>query len=333
MVRGRGASKCAVAALGALCAGSMLAAPRCEAGPALLFEPATGQVLYAEDADQLWYPASLTKLMTAYLVFEAVKAGTVTLETKVPLSEHARAQPATRIGLRGGIELNVDQAVRGMIMRSANDFSMALAELIGGSEEAFAGLMTATARRLGMSRTQFRNPHGLPDDDQVTTARDLAALTAALLRDFPDRAEVFSAMDLRIHKGTFHTQNDLLRTFEGADGMKTGFTCGAGYNVVASATRDGRRLVAIVLGERTRVARSERAAALLEHGFATYGWRQLGTPVALTGLTAGVEQARPAPDLSASVRIRKCSPPGPGHQRSGAKPPPGAPAETTEEPD
>jgi D-alanyl-D-alanine carboxypeptidase len=238
------------------------------ANPVLLFEPATGQVLYAEEPDRLWYPASVTKLMTVYLTFDAVKTGRLAWDDDVPLSEHARAQPATRIGLRAGIKLNVEQAVRGLILRSANDFAVALAERVGGTEEAFVHAMNDTAKRLGMARTVFRNPHGLPDEAQVTTARDLATLTTALLRDFPDRAEVFSTPSVRIHKGTFYSQNDLLRTLEGADGMKTGFTCASGYNVVASATRDGHRLVAIVLGEYDRQRRSARATELIEAGFA-----------------------------------------------------------------
>ncbi|MEZ5815757.1 MAG: D-alanyl-D-alanine carboxypeptidase family protein [Hyphomicrobiaceae bacterium] len=237
------------------------------ANPLLLFEPATGRVLYAEEPDRAWHPASVTKLMTAYLTFEAVKVGRLAWDDDVPLSEHARSQPATRIGLRGGIKLNVEQAVRGLILRSANDFAVALAERVGGTEAAFVELMNATAKRLGMSRTVYRNPHGLPDAEQVTTARDLAVLTTALLRDFPDRAEVFSTPTVHIHKGTFHSQNDLLRTLPGADGMKTGFTCASGYNVVASATRDGRRLVAIVLGAVNRQKRSERATELIEAGF------------------------------------------------------------------
>lgn len=255
-------------ALAMLACFGVVAMEKAEAGPALLFEPESGQVLYADEPDRLWHPASVTKLMTAYLVFDAVANRRLTWDDDVPLSEHARAQPATRIGLRGGIKLNVEQAVRGLILRSANDFATALAERVGGSEPAFVDAMNATAKRLGMDRTVFRNPHGLPDPDQVTTARDLARLAAAIYRDFPDRAEVFSTSTVRIHKGTFHSQNDLLRSLDGADGMKTGFTCASGYNVVASASRNGRRLVAIVLGAVNRQKRSERATELLDAGFA-----------------------------------------------------------------
>lgn len=276
------------------------------AGPALLIEEASGRVVYAEEPDQTWYPASLTKIMTAYVVFEAIKAGKIKLETPVPLSEKARGQPATRIGLRAGIELSVEQAVRGLILRSANDFAMALAELIGESEEGFAAMMNVTARRLGMTRSHFKNPHGLPDPEQMTTARDMAILATATLRDFPDRAEMFSTMQFIIHRQTFHSQNDLLRTLEGADGMKTGFTCGAGYNIVATATREGRRLIAVVLGEAYRDERSVRTAALLEHGFAVAEWKAvLGAPV-LARLEMEPREVLPVHDMSKATMTRQC---------------------------
>lgn len=293
---------------------ALTVAPRpAEAGPALLLEPARGEVLFAESPDESWYPASLTKIMTAYLTFEAVKTGKIAWNGKVPLSEKARGQPATRIGLRAGIEITVEQAVRGLILRSANDFAMALAELIGGSEEAFAELQNATAKRLGMTRTHFKNPHGLPDPEQVTTARDMGILAAALLRDFPDRAEVFSTQQVQIHRGTFHSQNDILRTFQGADGMKTGFTCGAGYNVVASATRNGRQIVAVVLGALTRTTRTERASKLLEMGFAHIdgkyvpkdGEPQLKT-VALKDLPLDPAEQAIVHDMSKETQTHKC---------------------------
>lgn len=289
--------------------------PEAQAGPVLLLEPASGTVLAAEDPDQAWYPASLTKLMTAYVTFEAVRSGKIAWDGKVPLSENARAQPATRIGLRLGIDLTVEQAIRGLILRSANDFAMGLAELIGGSEEGFAKLQNATAVRLGMTRSHFKNPHGLPDPEQITSARDLAILASALLKDFPDRAEVFSTPIVRIHRQDFHSQNDLLRTLVGADGMKTGFTCGAGYNVVASATREGRRLVAIVLGAVTRQARSQRAAELLEQGFAHIEGKTALTTVALNDLAFKPELPGQVHDMARETRAGQC---GNGRRRSPA---------------
>ncbi len=276
------------------------------AGPALLVDDTTGDVLFSDRPDQSWYPASLTKLMTAYVTFEALKQGQITLQTVVPLSEKARGQPATRIGLRQGIELNVEQAVRGLILRSANDFAMALAELIGGSEEGFAEKMNASAKRIGMTRSHFVNPHGLPEPTQTTTARDLAMLARAIYKDFPERLEMFSTMSFVIHRGTFHSQNDLLRTLAGAEGLKTGFTCGAGYNVVASAMRDGHRIIAVVLGEQRREERSAKATDLLEHGFKTAEWKRLVGVPQLAKLEFDPAVVAPVYDMSRETMTRQC---------------------------
>ncbi len=276
-------------------------------GPTIIYEPKTDIVLHSDDADRLWYPASLTKLMTAYLAFDAVKSGRLAWTDKVPLSENARRQPATRIGLRAGIELTVEQAVHGLILRSANDFAMALAELIGGSEEAFATLMNDTAKRLGMTRSTFTNPHGLPDPAQITTARDMAILARAVMTDFPDRAGVFTAQNFVIHRGTFHNQNDLLRTVDGADGMKTGFTCGAGYNIVASATREGRRVIVVVLGALNREVRSRHATDMIETAFAP---SVPGAPAAsqptLAQLPLAPADGAQVHDMSRETRTNKC---------------------------
>lgn len=303
----------------ALLAGPLVVS-RAAANPVVLFEPATGQVLLAEDPDKVWFPASLTKLMTAYLAFDAVKSGRLTWDSKVQFSEKARAQPATRIGLRAGIEVTLDKAVRGLIMRSANDFAMALAETIAGSEEAFAKLMNDTATRLGMKRTVFRNPHGLPDPEQVTTARDMAILTRALLHDFPEQAEVFSTQHVVIHRGTFHSENGLLRTLEGGDGMKTGFTCGAGYNIVGSATRDGHRVVAVVLGAGTKEARAKQVAALIEKGFAHHsGTEPLPALGDLAKLPVSPAEAAIPDDLKRTARTSKCASYGPVARDPGEK--------------
>lgn len=309
MLRFPTASRCRLLAACTALAGAFLTSVAAVAGPTMLIDENSGRVIYAEEPDQSWYPASLTKIMTAYVTFEAIKSGKVKLDTLVPLSEKARGQPATRIGLRQGIPLNVEQALRGLILRSANDFAMALAELIGETEEGFAVKMNATAKRLGMTRSQFRNPHGLPEPEQFSTARDLAILATAILRDFPERAEMFSTMQFVIHRGTFHSQNDLLRTVEGADGMKTGFTCGAGYNVVATATREGRRIIAVVLGEAQRDERSARATALLEHGFAIADWKiALGAPK-IGQLAFDPKEANGVHDMSRETRTRKCGNP------------------------
>ncbi|HRD78184.1 MAG TPA: D-alanyl-D-alanine carboxypeptidase family protein, partial [Hyphomicrobiaceae bacterium] len=219
------------------------------AGPALLFDPKSGRVLYAEDPDHAWHPASVTKIMTAYLVFEALKAGRVTMATKITVSENALAQPPSKIGMPVGTEVTIEFALQALIVKSANDVAVMLAEGVGGSEEAFVKLMNDRAKRLGMTRTNFVNPHGLPAPEQVTTARDLAKLTRAVLTEFPEHAGYWSQPEVRVGRRRMRSHNTLLMTYEGADGIKTGFICDSGYNVVASATREGVKLVAIVLGE------------------------------------------------------------------------------------
>ncbi|MBL8566048.1 MAG: D-alanyl-D-alanine carboxypeptidase [Hyphomicrobiaceae bacterium] len=243
------------------------------AGPALLFEATTGKVLYSEDPDNQWHPASLTKIMTAYVTFEAIKEGKITLDSKLVCSEAANKEPPSKIGLPIGAEMSVEFGLKALIVKSANDVAVMLAEAVGGSIEGFVARMNATARKLGMTRTNFTNPNGLPAPDQVTTARDLAKLARAVVRDFPQYAEWWAMPVIQVGKIKLASHNGLLRTFEGADGLKTGFICDSGFNVVASATRDGTRLMAVVLGEPTPNDRSLRAASLLEHGFQHYGWK------------------------------------------------------------
>jgi D-alanyl-D-alanine carboxypeptidase len=239
----------------------------------VLFDPADGRVLYAEDQDNQWHPASLTKIMTAYLVFEALREGKISLQDKVNCSELAHSQAPSRLGIPVGSEITVETALHALIVKSANDAAIMLAEAIGGSQEAFVARMNATATRLGMTRTHFVNPNGLPAPEQVSTARDMAKLTVAVLRDFPNHAGLWAMPDMRMGKRRLRSHNALLRIYEGGDGIKTGFICDSGFNMVASATRDGKRLAAVVLGEVTGRERSARAANLLEHGFQTYGWR------------------------------------------------------------
>jgi D-alanyl-D-alanine carboxypeptidase len=245
------------------------------AGPALLFDPASGRVLYAEDQDDQWYPASLTKIMTAYLVFEAIRDGKLTLQDKVKVSELAHSQPPSRIGLPVGAEITVETALLALIIKSGNDAAVMLAEKVAGTQDVFAERMNATARRLGMTRTNFVNANGLPAPEQISTARDLARLAAAVVHDFPGYAHMWGMEEMRMGKRVLRNHNPLLRSYEGADGMKTGFICDSGFNLVASASRDGQKLVAVVLGETTGGNRSARAANLLEHGFQTLGWKAM----------------------------------------------------------
>jgi D-alanyl-D-alanine carboxypeptidase len=234
----------------------------------ILVDDDTGAVLAASNADRLWYPASLTKMMTVYLAFEAIEAGRLGLDEKVKVSKTAAAQPPTDIGVRAGAKLKIETAISAAILRSANDAAVVLAERIAGSEAAFATLMNAKAQALGMTHTVFRNASGLPDAGQVTTARDMAVLARALLHDFPQHYHVFSARDFAFGKRRLPTINSILQRYPGADGIKTGFTCGAGYNLVASVKRDGRRLIGVVLGGRSRADRVEEMVRLLDDGFA-----------------------------------------------------------------
>ena len=279
---------------------------RAAAGPALLFEPATNKVLYAEDPDLSWHPASLTKMMTAYLTFGAISRGEISMSDKVTCSENANKQPPSKMGLPVGARISVELALKTLIVKSANDVAVMLAEKVGGSEQGFINEMNAAARRLGMARTQFMNPHGLHDDRQITTARDLAILTSAILREFSDYEDFFAMQSVRIGKRRLRSHNSMLRQYIGADGIKTGFICASGYNVVASATRNDRRLVAVVLGSRSDKSRRERTSKLLDHGFEWYEWKSMFVdeldilPVRQASLVEG-----PADMRSTVCRVRR----------------------------
>ena len=268
-----GAIVCAVLAV--LMAGMTSGA---RAAPALVIDAETGLVLYAEDIDRRWHPASLTKLMTAYLAFEAMRDGKLSMEDKLVVSQRAHAEPPSKIGAPIGTEMSMPTALRALIIKSANDVSVMFAEKIAGSVEAFAEKMNATAMRLGMTRTRFVNPHGLPDARQISTARDMAILARTLLREFPEYAYFYSEQSFRIGRAYLRSHNALLRVYEGADGMKTGFICDSGFNVVASATRGDRQLIAVVMGAYNSGARTARAKALLDHGFEVYDWKQAFAP-------------------------------------------------------
>ena len=265
--------RCGIASLALLLILALIPPPA-NAGPALLFEVSDSKVLYSEDADNKWHPASLTKLMTAYLAFEEIKAGRLSLKSKVSCSAKAHKEPPSKIGLPVGGELTVDKALQALIVKSANDVAVMLAEAIGGSEKAFVARMNAKAKELGMTRTTFVNANGLPDDGQISTARDIAKLSRAVITDFPEYSHYWSMQQMRLGKIRLRSHNGLLKSVDGADGLKTGFTCDSGFNIVASATRDGRQLVAVVLGDASSAERNVRASSLLEYGF-HQGWAQL----------------------------------------------------------
>lgn len=277
------------------------------AGPALLLEAGSGRVLYADGQDDQWFPASLTKIMTAYLTFDALRAGRLKLTDEVIVSERAHAQVPSKLGFPIGTAISVDVAIHAVVIKSANDAAIMLAEKIGGTEQAFVDLMNDTARRLGMTRTHFVNPNGLPVPGQVSTARDLATLTRAMLRDYPQYNDMWAMPEFRLGKQRLRSHNGLLGKFEGADGIKTGFICDSGFNVVASASRDGTRLLAVVLGEPSGKDRTLRAASLLEHGFETTAWKaQLGAPT-LDRLPMD-PSAKPVQSVRESVTAWACNP-------------------------
>jgi D-alanyl-D-alanine carboxypeptidase len=238
---------------------------------AIVVDAESGAVLESHAATARWYPASLTKVMTVYLAFEAIEAGTLRLDEPLTVSEYAASRPATELGLGKGETITVEETILAIILQSANDAAVVLAERIGGTEANFAELMTAKAAALGMVRTRFRNANGLPDPEQVTTARDMAVLAMALLRDFPQYYHFFSTTSFSYGGHTFGTINGILSRYAGADGIKTGFTCGSGYNLIASAQRDGRRLIGVLLGSHTNFERHTEMGRLLDAGFAMDG--------------------------------------------------------------
>ncbi|HEY0837346.1 MAG TPA: D-alanyl-D-alanine carboxypeptidase [Azospirillum sp.] len=234
---------------------------------AIVIDARTGQVLHEENADAITHPASLTKMMTLYMAFDALDAGKLSLEQAMPVSEHAQAQSPTKLGLRAGSTIKGETAILGLVTKSANDAAVVLAEAIGGSHSRFAEMMTRKARELGMKHTVFRNANGLPDDEQVTTARDFAVLSRALLTDHPKYYPYFSRRNFMYGGRSVHNHNRLMSRYDGMDGIKTGYIRASGFNLAASAVRDGRRLIAVVMGGKSAVSRDNRMAALLDDAF------------------------------------------------------------------
>jgi D-alanyl-D-alanine carboxypeptidase len=260
--------KTLVAFATALFAVSTLLPERASAEARLLIDAATGKVLEGENATVPWYPASVTKLMTTYVTLKAIRDQRITLDTVFTVSPTALAQQPSKMGFKVGTQLTVDNTLKMMLVHSANDMAVVLAEGVGGSIPKFADEMNATAQQLGMTQTNYVNPNGLPDDQQVTSARDLAILARALLHDFPDFDSYWRIGAIRLGKRVMRNTNRLLDAYPGADGMKTGFICASGFNLVASASRGDRRLIAVVLGASSSLARTGHAAQMFERGFA-----------------------------------------------------------------
>ncbi len=244
-----------------------------------------GEVLYSENADAPRYPASLTKMMTLYLTFEALEKGELGLNQPLPVSAQAAAMPATKLWLAAGSSIPVDTAIRALAVRSANDVAVVISEALGGSEQQFARLMTEKARELGMSSTTFRNASGLPDDQQMTTARDMLTLSVRVMQDFPQYYHYFGLQEFT-YRGTRHTShNRLVRDYPGADGLKTGFIRASGFNVATTAVHDGRRMVAVVMGGFSAASRDTHMASLLDRSFSRAGLRDQRTWLANTSFS------------------------------------------------
>jgi D-alanyl-D-alanine carboxypeptidase len=287
------------------------------ANPALLFDLKDGRVLQHEDAFKRWYPASLTKLMTAYVAFRALDAGEVALDSPIKMTRAAVNQPPSKMGFKVGQVMRLDNALKMMLVKSANDVAMAIGENIGGSQAEFAERMNAEAARLGMSGSHFVNPNGLFSPQQYTTARDLALLVTAIRRDYPQYAPWFSIEGLAVGKKAIPNYNLLVGRYPGADGMKTGFVCESGFNLIGSATRNGRTLVAVVLGAKSGITRAEAVARMLDQGFATQGGPTVTLPalpsygdtISANDMRAEICEKRPAAEQSeASVATKKNAP-------------------------
>ncbi len=276
----------------------------------IVVDARTGQVLEAENPDAERHPASLTKMMTLYMAFEALRDRRISLGDQVPVSAHAASMEPSKLGLVPGTMLTVEQAILGLVTLSANDAASALGEFLGGDEDRFAQMMTLRAHALGMAHTTFRNASGLPDPDQWTTAADLALLARRILTDFPADYAYFSTPSFIFHRRVIYNHDTMLKTYPGADGFKTGYTNASGHNLVTSAMRDNVRLIGVVLGAGSNVERNIRMATLLDQGFT-----EMNVPVLMARRTApsrmpsiiGTAQAAELP----RARLAAAAPPAP----------------------
>lgn len=282
---------------------------------ALIMNPKTGEVYHQQAADTRRYPASLTKMMTLYLLFEALEQKKVSLGTKFKVSDYASVQPQTNISLTPFDRIPVETAIKALVVRSANDVAVVVAENLGGSVPNFAAKMTEKARKLGMRNTIFKNPHGLPDSRQVTTARDMAKLGIALKRDFPQYFQYFSTRQFSWKGVTYYTHNRVMLRYAGTDGVKTGYINASGFNLVTTTERGGRPLVGVVLGGTSGNWRDDRMIQLLDAAYTTIAKRGgQGSRVYATNLPAkdGRDVAQPAPTpapaIVTSVQVATVSP-------------------------
>src|SRR5262245_28712783 len=280
----------------------------------LILDAASGRELASDGPDELRHPASLTKLMTLYLTFSALDSGRLSLGDALPVSLNSLNAPPTKMGMQPNGSVIVRDAVMGLVTRSANDAAVLLAETLGGDEDGFARLMTQKARQLGMSSTVFRNASGLPNGEQVTTARDMAKLANALLRDFPHYYPVFSVQSYPYRGRSLENHNRMLASYAGADGLKTGYTNASGFNLVMSAMRDNRRLIGVVMGGNTAFQRDKLMADLMDRGFAAAqsmalaAWNSPRTPPSARYAFSGF---LPGPSVQVNQVARAEAAPGP----------------------
>jgi len=259
---------------------------------AVVVDAGSGKVVFARNADESRFPASLTKIMTLYLLFEDLKAGRVTLDTKFPVSAHAAGQPPSNIGLKRGQSIRAEDAIKVLVTKSANDVAAVVGEALSGSVPAFAERMTRKARGLGMTRSTFRNASGLPHPKQVTTARDMATLGLRIQRDFPDMYKAFSLRSYTYGGRAYRNHNGLLGKVGGMDGIKTGYIRASGFNLCASVERDSKRIVAVVMGGRTAASRNQYMANLIEDMFRSAKLTRSGAIAAYAGDPPGLDAAK-----------------------------------------
>lgn len=253
-----------------------------DVGAWIVIDAETGAVLDEQDATRMWYPASVTKLMTAYVAFRAIREGKATPESIVTYSANAAAEPPSKMGFKVGTQLTLDNALKMLLIKSANDIAVAVAETIGGSEEEFIRMMNAEADRMGLMATHFVNPHGLPDNRQISSARDLAVISMFLWRDFPEFRDYFSHAGARFGKKLLKSANrEYLARVDGANGLKTGFICNSGYNVAVSATRGGRTVIAVIMGAGSGLERLALSRQLIDKGFRAKNGRSITTLTAV----------------------------------------------------
>jgi len=289
----------------------------------IVVDAKTGEVLYAKRADAPRYPASITKVMTLYLTFEALAAGKISMDDEVVFSPHAAAQSPTKLGIRAGDSITVLEAIQALCTLSANDAATALAEKLGGTEARFAALMTLRAQELGMTNTNFANANGLPNSRNLSTARDIAILSRAVMRDYPQYYRFFGQTNFNFRGRNIRNHNHMLVNTPGVDGLKTGFTNASGFNIAISGVQDGRRLIVVVLGGPTRITRDKVAESLLLTGFDVIRRRNLGEDIRVAQnffeppqLAAATEPSMQQGDTGDSLSVRLASSPPPARASS-----------------